>query len=179
MGHYLPQGSILQHPKVKLFVTHCGANSMQDSVHALVPMITRPGFGDQPMISNLLVSLDVARLLNNFDHHELESPFQEMLSEPNYSRMVEKLQRIRDEQMKAGGFDKGVEIIEKVIEGKIKINRSVSAEDVFGNPLHEIAIVCIVVVLMVFVLPFLLILTCCCWKTKTAQTKRLKTSKVD
>ena len=56
LGKYLPQGRTLQQPKVKAFVTHCGTNSVQDAIYAAKPILTYPGFVDQPLTSNLLIS---------------------------------------------------------------------------------------------------------------------------
>ena len=56
LAKYLPQGRTLQHPKKKAFVTHCGANSVQDAIYAAKPMLTYPGFADQPLTPNLLIS---------------------------------------------------------------------------------------------------------------------------
>ncbi|XP_063715678.1 uncharacterized protein LOC134843366 [Symsagittifera roscoffensis] len=133
MGQYLPQGSILQHEKVKLFVTHCGANSALDSIHAVKPMITFPGFADQPLTSNILINLRVAKLLKKFEFNQMKVRIEEMLAEPNYSEMLERLKKVKDEQVKMGGYKTGVEVVEKIIEGQIEVNHSIVSEDVAGS----------------------------------------------
>ena len=40
--------SFLAHPKVKVFITHGGGLSCQESVYHGVPLIALPIFGDQP-----------------------------------------------------------------------------------------------------------------------------------
>ncbi|KAK7363057.1 hypothetical protein VNO77_05186 [Canavalia gladiata] len=44
---WAPQAQVLAHDSVGVFVTHCGANSVIESVSSGVPMICRPFFGDQ------------------------------------------------------------------------------------------------------------------------------------
>ncbi|KAI3909614.1 hypothetical protein MKW98_014031 [Papaver atlanticum] len=44
---WTPQQQVLGHNAVGVFVTHCGWNSVMESITAGVPMICRPFFGDQ------------------------------------------------------------------------------------------------------------------------------------
>ncbi|MCL7023883.1 hypothetical protein MKW94_015526 [Papaver nudicaule] len=44
---WTPQQQVLGHGAVGVFVTHCGWNSVMESITAGVPMICRPFFGDQ------------------------------------------------------------------------------------------------------------------------------------
>lgn len=44
---FVPQWSVLQHPNVKMFVTHCGSNSVYESLLNEVPMIACPTGRDQ------------------------------------------------------------------------------------------------------------------------------------
>nr|AKN80395.1 anthocyanidin 3-O-glucosyltransferase [Tulipa fosteriana] len=44
---WTPQASVLRHAAVGVFVTHCGWNSVMESVTSGVPMVCRPFFGDQ------------------------------------------------------------------------------------------------------------------------------------
>lgn len=44
---FVPQKKLLEHPKVKLFVTHCGANSFSESVYFGTPMLAIPLDVDQ------------------------------------------------------------------------------------------------------------------------------------
>ncbi|GJE92137.1 glycosyltransferase family 1 protein [Phanerochaete sordida] len=58
---WAPQQAILEHSATGWFVTHGGFNGIVESIHAGVPMICWPFFGDQPMnVVHLTDNLDVA-----------------------------------------------------------------------------------------------------------------------
>ena len=44
---WLPQNDLLAHPKVKLFITHCGNNGQMEAFFHKVPMLGMPIFADQ------------------------------------------------------------------------------------------------------------------------------------
>ncbi|KAF3657554.1 hypothetical protein FXO38_13642 [Capsicum annuum] len=46
---WAPQKEVLAHPAVGGFWSHCGCNSTLESIFEGIPMICRPGFGDQNM----------------------------------------------------------------------------------------------------------------------------------
>ncbi|KAL5709178.1 hypothetical protein ACHQM5_019896 [Ranunculus cassubicifolius] len=54
MVPWTPQTKILEHSALGVFVTHCGWNSVLESIMAGVPMIYRPFFGDQDLIARLV-----------------------------------------------------------------------------------------------------------------------------
>lgn len=58
--NWVPQFAVLGHPKVCVFVTHCGANSVHESVYHAVPMIAFPFFDDQRYNGPKLVELGLA-----------------------------------------------------------------------------------------------------------------------
>ncbi|RKP26376.1 hypothetical protein SYNPS1DRAFT_3397, partial [Syncephalis pseudoplumigaleata] len=43
-----PQRAVLNHPAVKLFISHCGSASVSEAMDAGTPILAVPGFGDQP-----------------------------------------------------------------------------------------------------------------------------------
>ncbi|KXN68649.1 glycosyltransferase family 1 protein [Conidiobolus coronatus NRRL 28638] len=46
--NWAPQEAILNHPHTKLFITHGGLDSIQESIQSGTPMLAIPHFGDQP-----------------------------------------------------------------------------------------------------------------------------------
>ena len=135
---------------------------MLDGIHATKPMITYPGFRDQPIISNILLREKVGKLLKTFTYANLETVLDEMLVETIYSEMLARLQMIKNEQYKLGGYQTAVRVIEQVAEGKIIINRTMSPEDMFGIALYEVIAVCTsMATLFVFAIVGI---TLCCWQ---------------
>ncbi|XP_062015770.1 anthocyanidin 3-O-glucosyltransferase 7-like [Rosa rugosa] len=51
---WAPQAQVLGHASIGLFVTHCGCNSVYESIANGVPMICRPFFGDHRMTGRLI-----------------------------------------------------------------------------------------------------------------------------
>lgn len=57
---WAPQAKILRHPSIGGFVSHCGWNSVIESIQFGVPIIAMPMHLDQPMNAKLVVELGVA-----------------------------------------------------------------------------------------------------------------------
>ncbi|WVZ23653.1 hypothetical protein V8G54_002197 [Vigna mungo] len=51
---WTPQREVLAHDSIGVFLTHCGANSVIESVSSGVPMICRPFFGDQDIAGRVI-----------------------------------------------------------------------------------------------------------------------------
>lgn len=47
---------IIGHPNVKVFVTQCGAQSLEESIYANVPLVAMPFFADQDYNAKTVVS---------------------------------------------------------------------------------------------------------------------------
>lgn len=60
MGGWAPQAKILTHLSIGGFVSHCGWNSISESINSGIPIIAMPMDLDQPMNAKLLVEIGVA-----------------------------------------------------------------------------------------------------------------------
>ena len=89
----------------------------------------------------------------------MEPVLDELLSEPNYSQMVGRIEDINRAQINYGGFVTGVQVIEDVIEGRLIVNRSVDSSDVMGYPIGQ-AVFISSLVAMALILLILGILYC-------------------
>jgi hypothetical protein len=66
---WAPQSAVLAHPKVKAFVSHCGATSVNEGVLHAVPIVALPLFHDQYINAAAIVARGaaVAQLPKSFD----------------------------------------------------------------------------------------------------------------
>ncbi|TKY59437.1 Kaempferol 3-O-beta-D-galactosyltransferase [Spatholobus suberectus] len=61
---WAPQSQVLAHDSVGVFVTHCGGNSVIESVSSGVPMICRPFFGDQGIAGRVIEDVwEIGRII--------------------------------------------------------------------------------------------------------------------
>lgn len=61
---FFPQMRVLAHDNVKLFVSHCGANSVLESIENQVPILAMPYIGDQPVYAGRLKAAGMAEILD-------------------------------------------------------------------------------------------------------------------
>lgn len=92
---------MLAHPKVKLFITHGGQQSMEESIDREVPLVVIPFVVDQHLNALRMkergIALDVD--INGLTESELMETINEMLK-PQYKKNVVKLRKqVYDEPM--------------------------------------------------------------------------------
>uniref|UniRef100_A0A0N5AEB0 glucuronosyltransferase n=1 Tax=Syphacia muris TaxID=451379 RepID=A0A0N5AEB0_9BILA len=68
---WIPQNDLLNHPKTRAFITHGGLNSITESVHAAIPLICIPLFGDQMRNAKMVEKRNIGIIL---DKNNLKSP---------------------------------------------------------------------------------------------------------
>jgi len=111
---FVPQWSVLAHPNVKLFITHCGSNSVYESLLNQVPMIACPTGKDQfangARIEGAGVGMVVSKGANGNVAEVVQSVFQ------NLSSYEESLRRVTEMFEKQGGEKRAGDIIEMVAE---------------------------------------------------------------
>lgn len=75
----IPQQSVLSHEQVKLFITHGGQQSMEESIDRTIPMLVIPFFDDQISNARKVEHLGIGRKLELADLNE--SSLKEMILE--------------------------------------------------------------------------------------------------
>lgn len=114
---WIPQNDLLAHPKVKLFITHCGLNSAMEAAYYGKPVLAMPMFADQFSQSGKLtkhakmgIEVDLFDVTAETFHQSLT----DVLSDPDYQENAEKMKkRFRDQLVSP--IDKTLFWIEYVI----------------------------------------------------------------
>ncbi|WRX14949.1 UDP-glucuronosyl/UDP-glucosyltransferase - like 10 [Theobroma cacao] len=103
---WAPQTQVLGHASTGVFVTHCGANSVFESVANQVPMICRPMFGDHWMNGRMVeevwgIGVRVEGLV--FTKSGVLKSLEIILGHEQGRKMRERIRRLRELVLKAAG----------------------------------------------------------------------------
>lgn len=99
-----PQLDLLAHPKIKLFVTQGGFQSMEESIARGVPVVCIPFFGDQEFNAKHIEKLGIGKKLFKRDLtvERLRKTIMEVIENPSYKkRSIEIGKQVRDTPMNA------------------------------------------------------------------------------
>ncbi|XP_030760946.1 UDP-glucuronosyltransferase 2B15-like [Sitophilus oryzae] len=118
---WMPQMDLLAHPNMKLFITHGGYGSLQETIYHGVPVLAISVFADQHNNAFQAVQLGYALKLSyndkNFSEETLFNLIQELLSNPKYRENAQARSRVyHDRPMKP--LDTAIYWIEYVIRNK-------------------------------------------------------------
>ena len=93
---WLPQNDLLAHPKVKLFISHCGQNSQMEGIFHAVPFICMPVIADQYSNAARTECHAYGRHLSAmyFSEEMLISAIQDVMNNATYRANVEQASRI-------------------------------------------------------------------------------------
>ncbi|KAJ6383436.1 hypothetical protein OIU78_026841 [Salix suchowensis] len=101
-----PQSEVLVHGAVGVFVTHCGWNSLLESIAGGVPMICRPFFGDQRLNGCMIEDVwEIGLKVEDgvFTKHGLVSSLNKILSQEGGQKMRENIRALEQLAKKAIG----------------------------------------------------------------------------
>jgi len=78
----------VEHPNLRLFITHGGLLSTQEAIHRGVPLLGIPIFGDQSLNMNRAVTAGYGLMIqfNNVTMESLLWGIKEMIDNPEYVR---------------------------------------------------------------------------------------------
>lgn len=93
---WLPQGDVLAHPNVKVFIAHGGLFGIQEAVYHGVPVLGMPVYGDQSLNLQRGKSLGCALVLDyrRLSEDELRSSLIELLENPQYRSNMKEASRV-------------------------------------------------------------------------------------
>nr|CAD2190749.1 unnamed protein product [Meloidogyne enterolobii] len=123
----LPQKEILSKNNTKLFISHCGQNSLTEAIYAGVPLICIPNYGDQFYLSSLVEHLGIGIYIKLYKSNEnevnsevfgsdIQSALNKMLIENNiYQKTINELRTKILLDLKENGPKKTI-FLEKISE---------------------------------------------------------------
>uniref|UniRef100_A0A0K0FAU1 glucuronosyltransferase n=1 Tax=Strongyloides venezuelensis TaxID=75913 RepID=A0A0K0FAU1_STRVS len=96
ISNWLPQSDLLQNSKTKMIITHCGYNSLQESILAGVPMICIPLFGDQPRNARLAKrhGFGIYVKKSSVNEENIVKSINLMIKDDSYYRNIKKIQQM-------------------------------------------------------------------------------------
>uniref|UniRef100_A0A8R1DH47 UDP-glucuronosyltransferase n=1 Tax=Caenorhabditis japonica TaxID=281687 RepID=A0A8R1DH47_CAEJA len=97
---WLPQPDILAHPRLKLFVTHGGINSLLESALHAVPTVIVPIFADQFRNGRMAERRHIGKVLPKLDigYEKFKETVQEVLSNPSYQKSASRVSKMMREK---------------------------------------------------------------------------------
>eukprot|EP00092_Neocalanus_flemingeri_P013186 GFUD01014211.1.p1 GENE.GFUD01014211.1~~GFUD01014211.1.p1 ORF type:complete len:520 (-),score=100.48 GFUD01014211.1:177-1736(-) len=101
LSKWLPQQDILAHPNTKLFISHIGQSSSQETLCHGKPVVAIPINGDQPANAIDLKRMGVAEVLSWSDMNEenlLES-IKTVINDPSYTEKAQKFGTLLKDQI--------------------------------------------------------------------------------
>lgn len=121
---YQPQRALLEHPRVKAFVSHCGLNGIMESVLALVPLVCVPLSGETVANANRVGDLGLGYAFPpvTFENTNLVDQIKMSIDRLPENEMVkEHLLKEADRLHVGGGPARAAEIIHESLVSKNKV----------------------------------------------------------
>ena len=105
---YVPQLEVLSHSS--LFISHCGMNSVMESLYYGVPLIGIPQMMEQQMTASHIQELGLGIILDRhtITPHKLRAAVEQVMGDPTYLRRV---QRMQQHTRNAGGYRYATDVI--------------------------------------------------------------------
>ena len=93
---WMPQNDLLAHSNMKLFITHCGMNSMVETFYHGVPVIAFPQKAEQFGNAALAKSKGIGEVLtiNDFTSEELQASINNVMTDQKYLSASKKLSTV-------------------------------------------------------------------------------------
>ncbi|AUN10875.1 macrolide family glycosyltransferase [Clostridium botulinum] len=111
------QLKVLQHTDV--FITHCGMNSISESLYFGVPSVLFPLHSEQAMVANRVAELNAGKILKSDAVNSIRETVLQVLNDISYKRNAEVISK---SLQKAGGASAAANKIEKVCNKSLDID---------------------------------------------------------
>ena len=114
MESFVPQQAVLSHPAVRIFISHCGMNSINEALYCGKPILALPFFGDQYYNATRLVDLGVGLKLYKeyLESTDVRRKVDSLLNNQSYSHAANRMSAILKI---SGGRELAADIVETTI----------------------------------------------------------------
>ncbi|KAK9886015.1 hypothetical protein WA026_014801 [Henosepilachna vigintioctopunctata] len=151
ISKWFPQTDIFKHPNMKLFITQCGLQSMEEAIMHHIPMLGIPFLGDQPVNGKILENrgLGVRVSPDSLTKEIFRNAIEEVINNHLYKiNLINTAELFTDVEMT--GLEKVVWWSEYVIRNKgAKILKST------GVPFYQYYMLDVMVFILLMILTFL------------------------
>lgn len=111
---FVPQWSVLNHPNVKCFVSHCGSGSTHESILNSVPLVCCPTGKDQFANATRVKVAGAGVVVKNGANGSVSDAIHKVYD--NLTIFEEATKKVKENLLKAGGAKKAADIIEIIAE---------------------------------------------------------------
>ena len=111
---FVPQQAVLSHPSVRVFISHCGMNSINEALYYGKPILALPFFGDQFYNAARIIDLGAALKVNkdNLSSPKVRQQVDLLLNNQSYTDKANKMSAILKS---TGGRELAANIVESTI----------------------------------------------------------------
>jgi len=116
---WLPQNDLIGHPSTKVFMTHCGMNSMMEGIYHAVPMFGFPKFADQFDNCKKIAHAGIGKTVHKtaYSSEKLAEMILEVATNSSYRERARIVKSIVDD---AGGVNEAVKWIEYALKNGVE-----------------------------------------------------------
>ncbi len=116
---FAPQQAILAHPTVAAFISHCGMNSLSESLYHGKPILGLPFFGDQHYNAGRLLEINAGLKLNKdrFTQQDVTSGIRTILNTPAFTENARRMSHVL---VNAQGANRAANLVQTVLHAGIR-----------------------------------------------------------
>merc|ERR1711953_178814 len=130
VSNWLPQQDVLAHPNLKVFITHAGQSSFQETLCHQKPVVAIPVSGDQPINGREVERLGFGKSISfsELKEEELINALDQVLHNPKFTQAAQNVGSLLNDQI-TRPLDRAVWWIEHIIrhphmyEGKSPVHK--------------------------------------------------------
>jgi len=100
-----------------VFITHCGMNSVNESLYYGVPMVLFPQHSEQKMVCDRVSDLEAGIILNNNSIESIKNSTLDVLDNDKYK---ENAMKLSESFNSAGGAKKASDVIINIIDNNVR-----------------------------------------------------------